>query len=146
MPTTREIVTSLPLAMAAPFSERAGRGITRAADDVGDFADAIFRDGRHHAGGRALELRNMRFAGALGVAKKRPQNRIHQRPQPRVPQTKDSGALMNTFLVGANSEKIRPKAPNAVMNEAMMVGLKMEMPGMSLLSAPASAWPPLPPT
>ena len=27
-----------------------------------------------------------------------------------------------------------------------MVGLKMEMPGASLLSAPASTWPPLPAT
>ncbi len=58
----------------------------------------------------------------------------------------DSGALMITGLVAGNSEKIKPKPPNAVMNEAMIVGLKMEMPGMSLLSAPASAWPPLPPT
>ncbi len=61
-------------------------------------------------------------------------------------QTSDNGALTITDLVAGNSEKIRPKPPNAVMNAAMIVGLKMEMPGISLLSAPASAWPPLPPT
>jgi len=59
---------------------------------------------------------------------------------------KESGALIAALLVFGNCVKMRPKPPKAVIKEAMIVGLKMEMPGASLLSAPASTCPPLPAT
>jgi len=60
-------------------------------------------------------------------------------PATKNAQNIESGALMTVLLVAGNWVKISPKPPNAVTNDAMTVGLKMEMPGMSLLSAPASA-------
>jgi hypothetical protein len=57
----------------------------------------------------------------------------------------ERGALIAALLVAGIFVKMIPNPPKAVTNAEMTVGLKMEMPGMSLPSAPASAWPPLPP-
>ena len=55
------------------------------------------------------------------------------------PPIKDNGALTQTLLVALMLEKIIPNPPSAVTNEAMVVGLNGEMPGMPVCSKPASA-------
>ena len=55
------------------------------------------------------------------------------------PPIADSGPLAQTELVAGILEKIIPKAPNAVINDAITVGLKNDISVMPLWSKPASA-------
>ena len=69
----------------AVFGPRGG-GVTCAALDVGDFADAVWRDGGDDGGGLADEVGDPRFAGALGPA----EHSIEQ-PEHKERQTKAAG-------------------------------------------------------
>jgi hypothetical protein len=82
----------------------------------------------------------VRFAGALCGAKDRAKQREDDRRHASAP-INASGTLSQERTGDSIFEKTMPSPPNAVTNDAMIVGLSGENPGISCPLRRSPAWP-----